>query len=455
MRLLLFLLSLAWTTASGLAQSAPASSPRALGPDDCVRLGLQHNRQLEAARARAAEADAGVREARSMRLPVVSGLGTYQRLSPNIPDFAIDLGALAPPGAAGVFEVPAILDRYTLRVSLSQPLFTGFQVRSGIRAARHQAAAVQQSVAAAEADLAFRIREAYWAVGEALAVQTAAATSLAHVEALAEDVLHLRDQGMALEADVLAVETRRAEVALAQLEAEHALRLARLALNDLMGLPLETEVVPEPLPDVFPSAGDPDALAELALQRRPEPAALAREIRAREAEVRALSGAGWPQLSLVGAYDYARPNPYVFPLEDAFNGTWEAGVRLSLDLFSGGRTNARARRARARVAEARVRWADARAAVRLEVMRAVLAVERAEAAAAVTEQGLAAAEERYRVERARFREGLAQTADVLDADAALRTAEQRRAAARAARAVADAGLRRTTGEPPAPERARP
>ena len=450
MRVALFVLTLLWSAVPVLAQNAPTQTTLPLGPDECVRLGLQQNRPLEIARERAAEAEAGVREARAMRLPVVSGLGTYQRLSSNIPDFEIDLGALTPPGGttADVFEVPAILDRYTLRVAFSQPLFTGFRVRSGLRAAEHQAEALTRSVAASEADLAFRIREAYWAVGEALAVQAAVATSLAHVETLAEDVLRLRDQGMALDADVLAVQTRRAEVALLQLDADHALRLARLTLNDLTGLPLDTEILPDALPDVFPPVDDPAALTERALQQRPELAALAREIRAREAEVRAIRGEAWPEISLVGAYDYARPNPYVFPLEDAFNGTWEAGVRFSLDLWNGGRTSARTRQARARTAEARARWADAQTSVRLEVLRAALAVERAEAASAVAEQGLAAADERYRVERARFREGLALTTDVLDAEAALRTAEQRLAAARAARAIAHADLRRTTGEPP-------
>ncbi|HMB89419.1 MAG TPA: TolC family protein, partial [Rhodothermales bacterium] len=314
----------------GMVSTGMAQPGRILTPDECVEIGLENNRTVRAARYGAAEAEAGYKEARTHRLPVLSGQGSYQRLSDNIPDFEVDFSGF--PGVdEGAFEVPAILNRYDLRLHAEQPLFTGFRLHNSIRAAEYQANAAQQNVAATEADLAYEIREAYWALVEAQAMQEAMDTALEQVAAHLQDIRNLREQGMALQSDVLAVQTRQAEVRLQQVEAESALRLARLTLNYRMGVPLGTEVHPSAEVQVEPLIDSAEVLVERAWQRRPDIGALASEVQALEASV-AVARAGWmPQVNLVGTYSYARPNPYIFPQEDAFTGTWEAGVLVSMD----------------------------------------------------------------------------------------------------------------------------
>ena len=51
-----------------------------------------------------------------------------------------------------------------------------------------------------------------------------------------------------------------------------------------------------------------------------------------------------PQVSLGGGYDYARPNPRIFPRADRWDDSWDASVNLTWSLWDGGRRGRRRRR---------------------------------------------------------------------------------------------------------------
>ena len=450
-RLTVLLIILAALVLMGTTAPVFAQPVRELSPDACVQIGLQNNRAVRAARQQARDVRSSYHAARTARLPLLSGQGTYQRLSDNIPDFEV---ALALPGtndpSDGVFEVPAILDRYDFRLQAHQSLFTGGRLSNSIRAARYEAEAAQEHVAATERELAYTIREAFWTLVEAETLQAAADVAQEQVAEHLQDVENLRTQGMALESDVLAVKTRLAEARLTALDAERTVRIARLTLNQRMGVPYETVVTPVDDVEVEPLALTADELVSQAWHRHPALAALEYETKALEAGVKVAQAAWLPQVALVGTYDYARPNPYVFPQEERFTGTWEAGVSMSMDLWDWGRRRSQTQQAEARAARSREQLAEGREALRLEVMRAVLHVEHATAAVEVAQQGLDAAAESYRVLRARVRHGMALTTDMLAAEAALRTAEARHVQALTDYAVARAALLRATGEPTLP-----
>ena len=61
---------------------------RTLTPDECVQIGLDNNRSVQASQAQVAGAEARRWEAQTARLPQLRGQGQYQRLS-DIPEFDI------------------------------------------------------------------------------------------------------------------------------------------------------------------------------------------------------------------------------------------------------------------------------------------------------------------------------------------------------------------------------
>lgn len=439
MRLLL-LLTLLLALEAARAQEAPL-----LTPDAAVALGLAHDARLTAARAEAAAAEAAYRQARAARLPSVGTQASYTRLSDNIPAVAFSTDFL--PGLDTTFTLaPVALNRYYAEVSLEQPLFTGFRLQRQARAARFEAEAARRSAAQAEADVALAVRQAYWRLYEALALQAVAEQALVQVEAFLQEVERRQAAGAALPSDVLAARTRRAEVRLARLEADNAAQAARLTLNRLTGRPLGAAVQPVAEAAAPPREAAPDSLVARALAARPALEALAAQVEALRAQTAATRGAWLPEVALTGRYVYARPNQYFFAEQDQFRGTWEAGALLRWRLWDGGARAAEAQRAEALLAAAEARLAYARQEVAVGVLQQHLDVERAREAVAVAGENVQAAAEAFRVARLLYREGAALTAQVLDAEQALRSAEGRQARARAALALAHAGLINALGQ---------
>ena len=75
-------------------------------------------------------ADAKSGETNAMLLPSLKFGGAYTRLS-SVPSFVVNL-PLPPPAPSHFVLSPAILDNYNLRVTVQQPLFTGWKIRSAV-----------------------------------------------------------------------------------------------------------------------------------------------------------------------------------------------------------------------------------------------------------------------------------------------------------------------------------
>jgi TolC family type I secretion outer membrane protein len=415
-----------------------------LTADAAVRQALDTDPAIQAARQQRTAAAASIREARADWFPVVEGQAAYRRLSDNV-DYTVDLPSIPGSGNQSVTFAPAILDRYSARVSVEQPLFTGFRILNRLDAAQAQTEAARAQVEGRKNEVAFATRRAYWHLYEAKARERAAAEALRQIERQLADVRNRQAAGMATESDVLRVRARRDRVRVERIQARNDVQTARHTLNDQLGRPLEAPVVLGDTVTVDSVGYEPARLVQTATEQRPDLKALRQTVEARDAEVD-VAQAGWfPQVSLTGSYLYARPNEQLFPPEDRFQGTWDAGVSLSWRLSTGGGTDAAADRAQARRLQARYELQDRRQAVAVEVRTQVQNVEQARRAVQAAETSLQSARAAYRSVRSRAGEGMAAVSDLLDAERALREARAQLAAAQAEYALARAALDRAVG----------
>ena len=412
-----------------------------LSPDDAVRLGLEQNVRLRSADAQLAEARAALGEARAARFPSVNAQATYTRLSDNITEVDFQF-----PGLDTTFTIlPVELNRYHTEISIEQPLFTGFRIRDQIRAADRQASAAEALRSQEEADLALEIRTAYWQLAQATEIRDAMEAALESMDEFVRVTAVRVEEEHALRRDLLAAQTRRSEVRLQLLEAENAVRLARLELNRLTGLPLDAQTAAEASLDISPPPDDLASITAATLQARPQLRALQEQAEALRIQADVVRGGWLPNVFAVGRYIYARPNPYFFAEQSEFKGTSEFGLSLQWSLFEGGQRVARTRQAEARVEAAEAQLAEAREQFEVEVARRYLELQRAIEAVGVAEQHVAEAEESYRVVREQFDEEAALPADVLDAERALREAQARRWQAHSDYGIARAALLNVQG----------
>jgi outer membrane protein TolC len=156
-----------------------------------------------------------------------------------------------------------------------------------------------------------------------------------------------------------------------------------------------------------------------ALSNRPELKALSLAEQARRKQANVEGAAYLPRLDLLATALHANPNPRIFPQEDKFNTTWEAGAQLTWQLHD---IPAAAARKEAALARSNVLAFERKATIdriQIEVVSAEQSLEEAQLAIGTTSRGLRAAEESYRVRRLLFQNGRATSVELLDAETEL------------------------------------
>jgi outer membrane protein TolC len=161
--------------------------------------------------------------------------------------------------------------------------------------------------------------------------------------------------------------------------------------------------------------------------------------------VSAVAAAGKPQLFVAGGYDYARPNPRIFPRVDRWEDSWDASVNVSWTLWDGGRRRAEQAEAAAAASAIEARITEFDRQVDFEVEAGRLELESARAAITAADDGVRSAVEARRVVAERYSAGVVTSTDVLDAEIAVLQAELDRTRASANARLAEARLERALG----------
>ncbi|HXF99272.1 MAG TPA: TolC family protein [Bacteroidota bacterium] len=427
------------------ALAAGAQTELRLTEEQAMNLALENSRALHASLMRVNYADARASEVNAGRLPSLKVTGAYTRLS-DVPPFAVAL----PPQLGGNSFVlaPSVLNNYTLKASVEQPLFTGLKLEAASSAADLSARAAEQEHARNRAEILYNVRVAYWSLFKAMEFKKVIDETVEQMKAHLRDVQSMMDQGMATTNDVLKVQVQLSDAELRRIEADNNVQLAMIALNNAIGIPLQTRVVidSEPGREAAVMETDLHALVERALERRPELNAGAYRVKAAEAGVTAARGGWWPQVFLAANYYYNRPNQRIQPVQDVFKDTWDVTIGVSLDIWNWGKTLHQSDQASAQLEEARDALAQLKDAVTLDVTQSYLNLQQAKQRIRVAEEGVQQAQESYRITNKRFKEGLAQNSDLLDAEVALLQARTNFTQARVDFALAHARLQKAIGE---------
>jgi outer membrane protein len=423
-----------------VAAQPPEQAPLRLTLAEAVRRGLETSHRVAEVSARGEAADAAVGVRRAAMLPQIAAQGGYMRTN-HVEEF----GVLLPTNQLRIIY-PDVPDNYRARLDLQWPIYTGGRLDALERAARIDAAASADEIAAARSDLRLEITRAYWALVTALesrrVVQEAVARAAAHLT----DVRNQLAAGTVPPNEVFTVEAQESRQRMLAAQALATRDVAEAELGRLVGAAPGTPIEPADAPD--PPAAPTSTLPELidaARQQRPERNLLEKRARAAGERTHAASAGSRPVVAVAGGVDYARPNPRIFPREDTWRTSWDAGVNVYWPLFDGGRTRSELAEATAQGRALQERLADFDASLASEVRQRLREVEASRAAIDAAADAVRSAAEARRVLGDRFAAGVATATDVLDAQIALFQAELDRTQAIAGAHLADARLARALG----------
>jgi outer membrane protein TolC len=437
-----------WLLGLFVFQSAMAQqNPKAVSLAECIAQALGTNPSIQMSKAKVEGADARTLETNAALLPQLKLTGGAMELS-SVPAYSLSVPQL---GFSKVI-FPDIKENYLLKLSLQQPLFTGFKLSKSKEMASLNAQAAKEDLTKEQSDMIVNVTVAYWNLYRAEETKKVIEQTLSQVNEHLKDAQSLARQGMATDADVMKVQVQLSDVRVKDVQARNGIRLAAMSLNSLIGNPLSTGIVLADTPQSMPNdteqllKADISALVARAALQRPEIKSMQMRCEMNEAGVTAAKGGWFPQIFLGADYNYARPNPRILPPIDEWDGTWDVGVTFQWTVWDWFTTEHQTAQAKATVRQSEAGLKQMRDAVDLDVAQQYYNAQTAAEEVDVTSAGAEQAKESYRMTHEKFKSGVASNSDLLDAEAALLQANLTQTQATVDYAVATAKLKRAIGD---------
>ena len=428
------------------AQTVGAEAPTSPSPaavrmtlDEAMARAVAASHRVGEGLARQDAAAAAVDGRAAATMPTVSVMAGYTRTNHIVP-FGL------PPEKPTAIIYPDIPDNWRTRIDMQWPVYTFGRYESMERAARSEAAASAKDVGTFTADVRLDAARAFWALVTAAEFVRVVEDALALIEAHLRDVRQMREVGLVAPNDVLTVEARRSRQQVQLIEARNMRDVAEADLRRATGLDPATAITIDAALEGSHTPVRPyGELLEDARANRTERQALQARVDA-FGERRNAAAAGLKPILAVGAgFDYARPNPRIFPRTNEWHTSWDVGVNVTWPLWDGGRVKADVAEASASQRAVAERLAEFDSMLGFEVQQRRLEFEAARESIRAATDEVAAASEARRVVAERFKAGLVPNTEVLDAQQALLVAQFDRTRALANARLAQARLDRALG----------
>ena len=396
--------------------------------DEAIAMATSNSRLSHMARAKVSEKAAAARGARAELFPRVS-LDATVVTSNMSTSLEVPRGSLGTYGASLVFA----------GLMVSQPLTPLLRIAEGSRVARAALRESEAERATTDLDLALAAEKLYFGVLMAEDRRDAAQAMVVARRAVCVDAERAVSAGMSVAARVSEARASALEAEQALMTASHAAEDARVALNELLGLPLDAEPALA-VPPAAPSVDDLASRVTRAARQRPEIAAAAAQVDQARHAVGAARTEYIPDLSVFVRQSYQDAVAYV-PTN-----SFSAGVQARWNVLDFGRRSAQVDQRSATLRLAEESLAHVRDQVALEVEKAHRNAIRADQLVMVARQALVARQDAERLTAGQTAAGVVLPAVAQEAVAHRTAAESSLLEAELGAHLAHAELARAVGE---------
>lgn len=309
---------------------------------------------------------------------------------------------------------------FTGAVTLAQPVYMGGQIRALNKIAKYGEEMARSIHDQAVQDVIYQVDEAYWGVVSLTEKKKLAQSFVNLVDSLRHNVTVMVNEGVATRSDQLTVDVKYNEACLTLTKVENGLSLMRMALAQICGIPVDTQMTLKDEIEMTEEEMIPEAMTidmNEVYRRRHDLAALRSGISMLEGKENLAKSEMLPKLALVGAYTFSNPN-VIHGFEKRFGGGFSVGATLTIPLWHWGGNYHRYQAAKANTRAQRMLLDDMEEKVSLQVSQARYSYSEAFKTYEMTTNNLKSANENLRNAEIGFREGVLTTDDVTAAQTA-------------------------------------
>lgn len=369
------------------------AAPQELSLDDSVAAALKNNPSIKMAVSDKEKAEWGLSEAKAGTGPSVS-VGTGGTHGPDT--------SAAPDG-----------DSFSTSLKLNWTLYSGGRNEGLIDQAKLNADSAKLNVAKTEQQLRLAATTSYYDVLQALNL---AAVNQETVNNLAEHLDKVQAQfeaGVVAKSDVLRSEVELVNARQNLTKAQNSYDLAMAALNNTIGMPLDTEnKLKDELGYVKSEIVLADAIAQ-AVANRPEIEQSQLSIESAKKGIKVANSNRKPTVTFSAAEGWSGTE---FPGNE---NDWSLSLMANWNIFDSGVTGAKVKQAESSLNKAREQSVETGNSVELEVRQAYLSMKEAEKRIGATQVAVDKATEDLKIAQTKYYAGAGTNLDVIDAQLAL------------------------------------
>jgi outer membrane protein TolC len=427
------------------AQDNPAME---LTLPQAIDLAIEQNRSLKLKQLDVVDSEQKKKIARTDYFPQIKNESTAFHIT-ELQQTVIPEGSLGTLAATGPIPAKtAIIGQgdftaYTSGTGLSQSFTKMFKIHQENRAATADINSAKILVNQAEDDLALKVKQLYYGILIAQLKREAAKQEENAAQVTFRENTSSVEQGSAMK--VVALESRAALVGAKQtvLTQNLQIRDLTLQLNDLLDLPLNTQLQLREEPSVG-AASIParDECVRTAREQSPEIRAAQQAVEKAKAGLAAAKDAYIPDLSGFARYSYQSGIPFLVHNFGTF------GVIFTYELFDGGRRDAEISESRTMLSKAQLNLANVEKEVTVQVDLAYDKVEQMQSLVTVAEEALTAQSEAARVAEREVEQHEALASASAEAAAKTSSAKASLLEANLGLSLAQSELKRAMGEIP-------
>jgi len=400
-----------------IASGTPNLRAQSVQLQELWALALKNNYQLRAQQKTVQASRLQVDIQQTTLLPTVSLQGGYTYIS----ELARLKVPFTLPGFAP-FEIEAgVKNQYDLALTVSQPIFTGFQLQNKIRAVKAVAKSQQAQLALSRNQLLLNVGVLYYQIVANLLQQRILKESVDRAEIHLQQVRAFYRAGQATALDTLEVANRKLQLKTQLRSSYHAKIILENKLRQVLNVNENYSITyPEQLPLIVEKV-EKKQLLDLAYRNRPEITYISHLQEKQLFQQKAIQSGYLPRVYALASYHYARPGVNFF--KDEWMKYYTVGINFQWELWSWGRTKKSVQQAKIEHEKLTLERQRLLQNIKRQIGEALENLQSAEEEIYLNKQLVEKEKERFRMTQSQFEQGQVSSLDLSDAEKSLMAAE--------------------------------